>query len=368
MPNFSEGARPDIYRRPAEALGAHGCLVLDVDPDPEHNRTVVSAVSATHAGLVGGALAAVAAAVVSIDLRAHAGLHPRLGAADVVPVVPLGGASMAEAVEVAWELGSRIWSELGVPVYWYGAAARRPEARRLSAIRSGALVPDLGDQLHRSAGTVCVGARPPLVAYNLVLSGVGEAEARGLAARLRESGGGLAGVQALVFVLPGGQVQLSMNLVDLTVVTPARIRAELAKLGVAVASEQVVGLCPAAAARDSMAAAGRVLEGRLAGATAVAAASAAESLGDEEHRLLAARLLRSGRELADLRPGGPELLAGAEQAAALSRVLDAGGLLTAERGAMLAVAASGLRAAVGAGVELRFEERVRLLDRWLAGG
>jgi glutamate formiminotransferase len=351
------------------AVEACGCLLLDIHADHAHNRSVMSLTAETPAVLVDGLLAAVATAVRRIDLNRHTGLHPRVGAADVIPLVPLGGAAMEECVETARELGNRIWSELGVPVFFYGQAALRPESRGLAGIRAGRAEPDLGGPPHSTAGYVCVGARPPLVAYNLVLGDVSVSEARLLASRLRASSGGLPGVQALVFELPDGSLQLSMNLTDLAATPPRAVRAELKKLDVAVLEEELVGLCPAAAAEGLAAAEGRVLEGRLAAAAARTAAMAIRRMGDEEHRLLASRLEAEAAGLAGLGPGQPDLLGAAERSAALVRVLAAAGLgRRADLRAALQVAALGLRQAISKQLVKRFPERVRLLDRWLAEG
>jgi glutamate formiminotransferase len=323
----------------------------------------------TPAVLADGLLAAVSTAVRRIDLGRHAGLHPRMGTADVVPLVPLGGASMEECVDAARGLGNRIWAELGVPVFFYGQAALRPQSRRLADIRAGRVEPDLGDSPHPTAGYVCVGARPPLVAYNVVLADMGIAEARLLASRLRASSGGLPGVQALVFELPDGSIQLSMNLTNLAATPPRAVRAELKKLEVAVLEEEVVGLCPAGAADGLAVAEGRLLEGRLASAAARAAAVASRRMGDEEHHLLATRLEAEAAGLAAMGPGQPDLLDAAERAAALARVLGAAGLgRRTDLSSSLTVAAVGLRQAVSTQLAKRFPDRVRLLDRWLTGG
>jgi len=179
VPNFSEGRRPKVISAIADAA-ASGAHLLDVHPDPDHHRTVVS-IAASRPRLLEGLLAAVGAAVERIDLRAHEGVHPRVGAADVVPIVPLGQSTLADARELAREVGLRIWSDLHVPVYWYG------EQRSLADIRAGRANPDLGGpDLHPTAGAVCVGARLTLVAFNVLLPDMDVAEARALARSLRE--------------------------------------------------------------------------------------------------------------------------------------------------------------------------------------
>src|SRR5260370_25706998 len=246
-PNFSEGRRNEVIGAIAGAPAAH---VLDVDADPDHHRVVIS-LAAERARLVDGLLAAVGAAVERIDVRAHSGVHPRVGAADVVPIVPLGGSTLAAAREVAQEVGERIWSELRVPVYWYG------EHRSLADIRAGRATPDLGGpEHHPTAGAVSVGARPAQAPFNVLLPGIAMVQAGALARSLRESRAGMRGVQALAFELPGGRVQLSMNLFRVDETPPAAGVAALLRRGIAVGDQQLVGLCPAIAA-------GRVGCGRL---------------------------------------------------------------------------------------------------------
>jgi glutamate formiminotransferase len=352
VPNFSEGRDADLVA----ALGAaasEGCHLLDVHPDPIHNRTVVSVAATSSEALTGSLVSSVALAKRRIDLRRHTGVHPRVGAADVVPLVPLAGVDLPGCVAIAHRLGERIWSQLEVPVYFYGAAARRPEAQLLSRIRAGADPPDLGAQLHPSAGAVSVGARPLLVAYNVVLPGAPAPAARQLAAAIRESSGGVPGVQALAFDLGDGLRQLSMNLVRLDLATPGevlqRVRELAAGLDLEVGPDEVVGLCPAASA-DTPAASGRLLEARLAAAGARAGAAECRRRGSRELLLLAEGLDRRA----------------VEEAAALPRVLERAGALTPAAGVLLGCAAERLRAAVPAAVVAEHTARVEALDLWLA--
>jgi glutamate formiminotransferase / 5-formyltetrahydrofolate cyclo-ligase len=358
VPNFSEGRRSDVIGAIAAAVApAH---LLDVDPDPDHHRTVVS-LAAGRVKLIRGVMGAVGAAVEHIDVRAHEGVHPRVGAADVVPIVPLGQSTLGDARQVAREVGERIWSDLKVPVYWYG------ENRSLADIRAGRARPDLGGpDLHPTAGAVCVGARMPLVAFNVLLPGMNLSEARALARSLRESQGGMRGVQALVFVLPRGRMQLSMNLFRVGETPPAAVVEGLVRRGVTVGEQQLVGLCPAGFANS--AAAGRLLEARLAAAAARAAAALCrqQALSDDEHAALAARLEREAVGLAGLGTGQEDLLAGAERAAALVPVLRAAGIREDELEAMLGVAAGGLRAALSSSTEKAYGARVAALDRRLS--
>ncbi len=225
VPNFSEGTRADVITELAGAAGrAH---VIDVDADADHNRVVISVVGQTPQ-LLDALVASVQVAIQHVDLRAHRGVHPRVGAADVIPIVPLDGASLADAHELALSLGDRVWNELRVPVYYYGHG----EEHTLADIRAGRARPSLGDELHPSAGAVCIGARHPLVAFNVILRGFHLLEARALARSLRESGGGLRGVQALVFELGDRRIQLSMNLFRLEETPPSAVIAELERRGV----------------------------------------------------------------------------------------------------------------------------------------
>jgi glutamate formiminotransferase / 5-formyltetrahydrofolate cyclo-ligase len=357
VPNFSEGRRADVIAAIALAGGAH---VLDVDPDPDHHRVVVS-LAAERARLVDGLLGAVGAAVERIDIRAHEGVHPRVGAADVIPIVPLGRTTLASAREVAREVGERIWTELRVPVYWYG------EHRSLADIRAGRAAPDLGGPHHHpSAGAVSVGARLTLVAFNILLPGLDLVEARSLARSLRESRAGMRGVQALIFELPGGRVQLSMNLFRVDETPPAAVVAELSRRGVAAGEQQLVGLCPAVAAAGI--GDGRLLEGRLASAAAQAAAVRLTNRSDEESLALARRLEGEAEALAAMSVDQVELLVGAERTAALTPVLRVAGVLDSELEAMLGAAARGLRAAIAAETAAAYSARVAALDRRLGGG
>jgi glutamate formiminotransferase / 5-formyltetrahydrofolate cyclo-ligase len=352
VPNFSEGRRHEVIAAIAAAAGRSH--VLDVDHDPDHHRVVIS-MAAQRARLLESVLAAVGAAIEHIDVRTHTGVHPRVGAADVVPFVPLGQSTLEDARELAHEAGERIWSELKVPVYFYG------EHRRLADIRAGRVRPDLGGpELHPTAGAVSVGARLSLVAFNVLLPETDVDAARALARSLRESRSGMRGVQALVFELPGGRVQLSMNLFRVDETPPAVVVAELARRGVAVGEQQVVGLCPAIAASEV--AAGRLLEGRLAAGAARAGARRCRELGGPELVALAVRLEREAEGLAGLAVAQEELLAGAERAAALVPVLRVAEALDSELEAMLGAAARGLRAAISPSTQAAYPARLNALD------
>jgi hypothetical protein len=297
-------------------------------------------------------------AIARIDVRQHHGVHPRVGAADVLPIVPLGATPLSACRQLARELGQRIWTELGVPVYFYG------EGQSLADIRAGRGRLNLGGPtLHPTAGAVCVGARQKLVAFNVILPGMDVSAARALARSLRESAGGMRGVQALVFELPGGRVQLSMNLFRPDETSPAAMVAELQRRGVAVGSQHLVGLCPAAAANQS--AAGRLLEARLAASAARAGADRCSEHGGEEHIALAGRLRREAEGLAALGIDQGEIFGGAERAAALVPVLRAAGVLDGELHAMLDAAASGLHEAITTVTRSAYAARFAALDKRL---
>jgi len=283
VPNFSEGRDRATIDGLGEALGARARL-LDVHSDSDHNRSVFTLVGSAEE-LVESLLAGIAWARERIDLRAHEGAHPRIGAADVVPLVPLVPDEMERARAAALSLAERVGSGLGLPVFLYGelAPGRGPAffrrggvdelARRLE---TGELVPDFGPaRLDERAGGVLVGARRPLIAINVNLRGSLEA-AREVAASVRERDGGFPGVRALGLELPGaGLVQVSMNVEDYEAVAlheiVERIKDEAAARGAEVVGSELVGLMPAGAALAATGAmlgiegfdASRVLELRL---------------------------------------------------------------------------------------------------------
>ncbi len=260
VPNFSEGRDDEVVDALRGALSAPAQL-LDVHVDADHHRSVFTLVGEPDE-LVETLLAGIACARDRIDLRRHEGAHPRIGAADVVPIVPIRPDDLERAKATAGELARRIGSELGLPVFLYGELApgrgpaffRRggPEAlqRRLGA---GELAPDFGPgRLDERAGGVIVGARRPLIAFNVNLRGELEA-AKAVAAVVRESGGGFPGVRALGLDLPrAGVVQVSMNVEDWEAAAlheiVARIESEAAVHGAEVVGSELVGLMPAGAA------------------------------------------------------------------------------------------------------------------------
>ena len=358
VPNFSEGRRLEVIAAiTAAAAKAH---LLDSDADRDHNRAVIS-IAGFRARLLDGLLSAVDEAVARIDLGRHDGVHPRVGAADVVPIVPLGKTTLEASREVAHELAERIWTELRVPIFFYGHG----ESRSLADIRAGRVTPDVGGpSLHPTAGAVCVGARPVLVAFNVMLLDTDPVTARALARSLRESAGGVRGVQALIFELPGNRVQLSMNLFRLDETTLSDVIHELERLDASMGAEQVVGLCPARAANG--AAPGRLLEARLASAAARAGALRCEQRGGDEHLALGRRLHHEAEELAGLGIEQDIILAGAERAAALIGVLRAAQVLDGELEAMLFAASRGFRSAISEATQAVYQARVAALDARIA--
>jgi glutamate formiminotransferase len=261
VPNFSVGRDRDTIDAIGTALSDGGRL-LDVHSDSDHNRSVFTVVG-EDAALVRSLVTAVAVARDRIDLRRHEGAHPRIGAADVVPVVPLRADDMERAKAAALDVARRVGDDLGIPVFLYGelGAGRGPSffrqggteelARRLE---SGELAPDFGPaELEPRAGGVIVGARRPLIAFNVDLRGATLEDARAIAAVVRERDGGFPGVRALGLDLPAsGRVQVSMNVEDWEAaalhVILAGIDAAAAARGVEVAGSELVGLMPAGAA------------------------------------------------------------------------------------------------------------------------
>jgi glutamate formiminotransferase len=266
VPNFSEGRNAETVRAIEEAIASvSGVFVLRAEMDADHNRSVIT-FAGTPEMVREGALRGIAKAVERIDLRKHKGVHPRIGAVDVVPFVPMERATLAECVEIAHRTGQAVWEQLGVPVYFYEAAARSAERGRLENCRRGGfenpkLLPDLGGpELHTSAGACVIGARNLLIAFNVNLDTADVGIARAIARKIRASSGGLPYVKAMgVSLATRGLVQVSMNLTNfertgLDQVYKA-VSAEADRAGVAVSGIEIVGLVPRkavemAAARD----------------------------------------------------------------------------------------------------------------------
>jgi glutamate formiminotransferase len=266
VPNVSEGRRPEVVARLAAAASSGpGVRLLDLSSDPDHNRSVLT-LAGEPEGLHQGLMALYEAALAEIDLARHQGVHPRIGAVDVVPFVPLGDTPMEVAVAAANRLAPDV-ARLGLPVYLYEKAASRPERTRLANIRRGGFEglkaklanpiwsPDFGPpHPHPTAGATVIGARFFLIAFNAVLATSDVAIARAIAGQVRESGGGLPAVRALgVHLASRGLAQVSMNLVDYrrTPILTAlrRVEEAAAAMGTGVIETEVIGLIPEAAVR-----------------------------------------------------------------------------------------------------------------------
>ena len=278
VPNISNGRDAELIARVAEAFAAGGATLLGTDSDADHNRSVIT-IAGTQDQVIEGAVRGVAAARDAIDLNQHEGAHPRMGATDVVPFVPLSGSTTEDAIACAKAAAERIWKECDVPTYLYGDAATTPKRKNLAKVRKGqfegirdtiasdpARKPDFGDAaVHPTAGITAVGARFFLIAYNVNLDTQDLAIAKEIATAIREKGGGMPGVKAMGFDLPEkSQVQVSMNLVDYRKTSPIAVFDEIARraeaAGVPVAGSEVVGLIPEAAAPEGFAERVRVID------------------------------------------------------------------------------------------------------------
>jgi glutamate formiminotransferase/formiminotetrahydrofolate cyclodeaminase len=261
VPNFSEGRdRAILDTLRAALIAVPGVRLLDAQADASHNRSVFTFVAPPEAAAE-AAFRAMAVASQRIDLTRHQGEHPRMGATDVVPFVPIRDVSMDECVALARALGERVGRELDIPVFLYAKAASRPERERLPDIRKGefeglrerigvdpAADPDFGPRrIHPTAGATAIGARPFLVAYNIYLDTADVSIAKAIAKKIRTSGGGLRALQASGFEV-GGRAQVSMNLLDLDVTAPAAafaaVEAEARQRGIGIDRSEIVGLIP----------------------------------------------------------------------------------------------------------------------------
>jgi glutamate formiminotransferase/glutamate formiminotransferase/formiminotetrahydrofolate cyclodeaminase len=263
VPNFSEGRKIETVQRLAETIQsvATAC-VLDTHLDPDHNRSVITFVAAPEM-VVEAAFRAVSLASELIDMRRHQGVHPRLGATDVLPFIPIKGVTMEDCVVLAHTSGELIARELSIPVFFYERASLRPDRINLEDVRRGALeslrdqiavdpgrAPDVGPlMVHESAGAVAVGARPFLIAFNVNLNTRDVLVARAIARVVRARHGGLPFVKALGFELSTrGLVQVSMNLVNYEATGMIQaynaVRDEAGRLGVEIFSTEIVGLVP----------------------------------------------------------------------------------------------------------------------------
>ena len=360
VPNFSEGRDPALIDELRSAIvGVPGVNLLDVQTDASHNRSVFTFVAPPAAALE-AALAGMRVATRRIDLTTHSGEHPRMGATDVVPFVPIQDVTMDECVALARKLGERVAKELEVPVFLYARAATRPEHVLLPDVRKGEfegmrgrmLNTDFGpNRVHLTAGATAIGARPFLVAYNVYLDTQDVSIAKEIAKKIRTSSGGLPGVQASGFEV-GGLAQVSMNLLDIDITSPATvfnaIKALATKQGVDIQRSEIVGLIPeraiigaANAALKLPDAADHILEAKirsaqgpsldhwieqLAGGTPTPGGGSAAALaGTLAAALVAmvARLTIGKKAYAKVEPRAREILAEAEQIRAeLRRLVD----------------------------------------------
>lgn len=262
VPNISDGRDAGVVDSCITAMEAEGVRVIDRTSDVAHHRSVLTAIGSA-SQTVAAAVALARVACERIDLRVHRGAHPRMGSLDVLPFVPLRDATLADAVTLAHRAAARIWREIGIPSYFYGAAASAEHRRLLADIRRGEFeglgekitMPnwsfDYGDIPHPSAGAIAIGARPILVAWNVDLESGDLALAQRIARTLRERDGGLRTLRALGIRLSESRVQVSFNITDyhatpLALVTEL-VRSMAAREGVAIVRSELIGLAPAAA-------------------------------------------------------------------------------------------------------------------------
>jgi len=260
VPNFSEGSDERVVRRIVSAMQVDGVKLLDWSLDQHHNRSVVT-IAGPCTAVVESAVRGAGMAAQLIDLTRQSGVHPRIGAADVVPFVPVKGLSLGETAMLARQAGLEIWKRYGVPVYFYEGAATRPDRINLEDIRRGQFEglleaahkdamrrPDVGGpEVHPTAGASAVGARSFLIAYNVYLNQVDIAAARAIARDLRASNGGLFGVKA-IGVLANGRAQVSMNITNYKMTSMPRVYAMLENLArknkVQIDGAELIGLIP----------------------------------------------------------------------------------------------------------------------------
>jgi glutamate formiminotransferase len=271
VPNFSEGRRPEVIEAIVEPFrNRSGVALLDVQTDPDHNRLVVS-LAGEPEPIQNRLMEAARAAISHIDMDSHKGAHPRIGAVDVIPFVPVRNITIAECAALAHAFGRRFAQETGIPVYFYEDAALIPERRNLENIRKGEYEalkqeihlphrkPDAGEpKLHPTAGATVIGARKFLIAFNVNLKTEDVSLAKRIAKSLRASGGGLGHVKSIGLALKDrGLVQVSINITDYEKNALYRvleiIRMEARRWGVEIAESEIIGMVPAAALLDSLA-------------------------------------------------------------------------------------------------------------------
>jgi glutamate formiminotransferase len=272
VPNFSEGRRPEVLEPILDAIrSVAGVRVIDRSSDASHNRSVVTFVGEGQAAAE-AAFRAISKAAQSIDLTKHEGEHPRVGATDVVPFIPLEGSTMDECVALAHALGARVGRELAIPVYFYESAARTPARRNLPDVRNIGFeklreavandpvrTPDEGPKgaLHPTAGATVIGARQILIAYNINLASEDLSLAKAIAKKIREKDGGLKGIKAMGFAIDAPKcAQVSMNVCDYRSTGLERVYTEVEKLaaeaGVKILESELVGLAPKAALPEGL--------------------------------------------------------------------------------------------------------------------
>ncbi len=267
VPNFSEGADAEKIREIVRAMRVDGVHLLDYSLDADHNRSVVTIAGAPEA-VVESAIRGAGKAAELIDLTKQTGVHPRIGAADVIPFVPVKGISLVQCAMLARQAGMGIWHRYNVPIYYYEAAAARPDRVNLEDVRRGQFEgllrdsvkdatrrPDMGGpELHRTAGATAVGARKFLIAYNVYLKTAGHeanvSVARAIAKDIRASNGGLLGVKAMG-VMANGRAQVSMNITDFQQTPMSKVHATVTEIahkhGAEIAGAEIIGLIPEAA-------------------------------------------------------------------------------------------------------------------------
>ena len=264
VPNFSEGRDPELVEAIVAAMAVDGVSLLDFSRDPDHNRSVVT-IAGPPAAVVESAVRGAGRAAELINLTSQRGVHPRIGAADVIPFVPVRDISLEQCVLFARQAGAGIWNRHGIPVYFYEAAAARPDRALLENVRQGQFEglrdavkrevvrrPDVGGpDLHPTAGASAVGARRFLIAWNLYLNTADVATARAIAREIRASAGGLTGVKA-IGVLAHGEAQISMNITDFRQTPLSQVyeavEQKAGRFGVRIARGELIGLVPEAAA------------------------------------------------------------------------------------------------------------------------
>ncbi|MSV34376.1 MAG: glutamate formimidoyltransferase [Bryobacterales bacterium] len=256
VPNFSEGRDPGVVAEIARAIAqVAGVALLGYESDHDHHRSVVTFAGEAEAVLE-GAIRGVGKAAELVDLREHAGVHPRVGAADVVPFIPLAGAKLADGVACAHRAGAEIWRRFGIPVYFYEAAALQPGRKRLEKVRRigfDGMPPDIGGVAeHPAAGAAVVGARNFLIAYNINLATPDAAVAKAIAVKIRESTGGFPFVKAMgLYLKTPDCAQVSMNLTNFAEIPLDAlydtVRREAQRLGTSIAESELIGFIPQAA-------------------------------------------------------------------------------------------------------------------------